>query len=75
MISKSYLVFDGFFNGGGVEVILQPIDLIANGILDLTNNSELYRQDIKYLIEAGEFNVFNLEFISSKNIETKNEIC
>ena len=75
MFSKGYLGFDGFFDVVGVGVNPRSIDSIANGILDLTNNTELYRQNIKKLSEASEFNVFNSEFIGNKYFETINEVC
>ena len=75
MFSKGYLGFDGFFDGVGVGVDPRSIDSIAKGILDLTKNSESYRQNIKKLSEAGEFNVFNSEFIGNKYAETINEVC
>ncbi len=75
MFSKGYLGFDGFFDGVGVGVNPRSIDSIAYGINDLNNNSEFYRQNIKKLSEAGEFNIFNSEYIGNKYIKTINEVC
>jgi glycosyltransferase involved in cell wall biosynthesis len=75
MFSKGYLGFDGFYDGIGVGVNPRSIKSIANGIIDLTNNSEVYRQNIKKLSEAGEFNIFNSKYIGNKYIETINEVC
>ena len=75
MFSKGYLGFDGFYDGVGVGVNPSSIKSIADGIIDLHNNSEVYRQNIKHLSEAGEFNIFNSKYIGSKYIETINHIC
>jgi len=75
MYSTGYLGFDGFFDGVGVGVDPMSTDSIADGIIDLINNSESYRQNIKRLSEAGEFKIFNSEFIGNRYIETINEVC
>ena len=75
MFSSGCLGFDGFFDGVGVGVDPRSIDSIADGIIDLINNSESYRQNIKKLNEAGKFNIFNSEFIGDKYINTINNIC
>ena len=75
MFSKGYLGFDGFYDGVGVGVNPRSIKSIADGIIDLNNNGEVYRKNIKELSEAGEFNIFNSKYIGKKYIETINEIC
>jgi glycosyltransferase involved in cell wall biosynthesis len=74
MFSKGYLGFDGFYDGVGVGVNPRSIKSIANGIIDLNNNGEVYRQNIKKLSEAGEFDIFNSKYIGNKYIETINEV-
>jgi len=74
MFSKGYLGFDGFYDGIGVGVNPRSIKSIADGIIDLLNNGEAYRQNIKKLSEAGEFNIFNSKYIGKKYIETINEV-
>lgn len=75
MFSKGYLGFDGFFDGVGVGVDPRSTDSIADGIVDLINNSNLYRNNIKKLKETGEFDIFNSEYIGNKYISTMNDLC
>lgn len=74
MYSRGYLGFDGFFDGVGVGVNPRSIDSIAKGIVDLINNGETYRQNIKKLKERGEFKVFSSDYIGTKYIETIKEV-
>ena len=75
MYSSGYLGFDGFFDGVGVGVDPMSTDSIADGIIDLINNGDSYRQNIKKLSDAGEFKIFNSEFIGNRYIETINKVC
>lgn len=74
MYSKGYLGFDGFFNGVGIGVNPQSVDSIAAGILDIIKNNSSYKENIKKLHQAGEFDVFNSEFIAEKYIKTVNDV-
>lgn len=74
MFSKGYLGFDGLFDGVGVGVNPRSINSIADGIIDLTNNGEYFKQYIRELSDAGEFKVFNSEFIGNKYVEDIHEI-
>jgi L-malate glycosyltransferase len=74
MYSENYLGFDGFFEGVGVGVDPKSVESIKNGIIDLLKNGSRYRDNIKSLQQAGEFKVFNKEYIKDKYLSTMEQV-
>ncbi len=51
--------FDGLFDGVGVCVDPSSLDEIINGIEELTNKNDEFRENIKKLNSTGAFNIFD----------------
>lgn len=70
LYSKGVLGFEGVFTGVGPAVDPWSVESIREGIRDVLNENEKYRDNIKQLAEAGSFNIFRPEYIGKRYMET-----
>jgi glycosyltransferase involved in cell wall biosynthesis len=66
MYSKDYLGFDGYFDGVGAGVDPMSVESIKDGIIDLLDNGDIYRNNISALEKSGEFKIFSTDYITER---------
>jgi glycosyltransferase involved in cell wall biosynthesis len=73
LYSRGVLGFEGVFKGVGAAVDPWSVESIQEGIRDILNENEKYRDNIKQLAESGSFNIFKPEYIGKRYIGSLQE--
>ena len=74
MYSKDCMGFDGVFENIGPGVKPYSVESIVDGIRDLIENHNTYRQRVKEFRSEGRFEIFSSEHITKKYLEIINSI-